>query len=598
MYCQVLYLRRCLPGRIRLALEELPVTLDATYERALRDIDEANWEVAHRLLQCVAVASRPLGVDELAEFLGFDFTTGPIPKFHGSWLLQDPVDAVLSTTSSLLAIVEVDSLPVIQFSHFSVKEFLTSTRLSESSDVILRRYHVSLTQAHTIAAQACLAMLLHLDKNIFRDDLEKFPVAEYAAEHWVDHARFEDVSGMVEDGMKRLFDPRKFHFGVWVWIYDLEDPYWRREKRGEKPSHAKGTPLHYAALCGLDTIVKFLVIKHSQDVHARGFNDKSTALHLASRKGHIEVARFLLDNGADANARDKHKSTPLHLATKGGHVGVVRVLLDRGADATAKDELGATPPYLAHLLGQVEVTNVYLELGVRLVGDTEWTPLSRALFEGNIEAIRVLIEPGADLTAQSDDGVTPLSAALLGGHVEAIQVLLEHGVDVTAKFNKGTTSLHVASMGGHMEMVRILEHGLDPTAQSKKGMTPLHLASLGGHVELARLFLDRGAEATARVDNGMTPLHFASAQGHVEVGRLLLNRGADVTARVEDGSTPLHFATAVGHVEFARLLLDRGADVTAQDEDGQTPLDIASKYEPVEMAHVLLEYGATAENNQ
>jgi hypothetical protein len=180
--------------------------------------------------------SRPLGVDELAEFLGFDFTTGPIPKFHGSWLLQDPVDAVLSTTSSLLAIVEVDSLPVIQFSHFSVKEFLTSTRLSESSDVILRRYHVSLTQAHTIAAQACLAMLLHLDKNIFRDDLEKFPVAEYAAEHWVDHARFEDVSGKVEDGMKRLLDPRKFHFGVWVWIYDWKT-HTGAEKSEEKSHH-------------------------------------------------------------------------------------------------------------------------------------------------------------------------------------------------------------------------------------------------------------------------------------------------------------------------------------------------------------------------
>jgi hypothetical protein len=46
----------------------------------------------------------------------------------------------------------------------------------------------------------------------------------------VDHARFDDVSGKVEDGMKLLFDPTKFHFSVWVWIHDLEDPYWRREK--------------------------------------------------------------------------------------------------------------------------------------------------------------------------------------------------------------------------------------------------------------------------------------------------------------------------------------------------------------------------------
>jgi len=107
-YCQLLYLRRCLPGRIRHALDELPATLDETYERALRDIDEANWELAHRLLQCVAVASRPLCVEELAQFLGFDFQEGPIPKYHGGWLLEDPVDAVLSTTSNLLTIVNVD----------------------------------------------------------------------------------------------------------------------------------------------------------------------------------------------------------------------------------------------------------------------------------------------------------------------------------------------------------------------------------------------------------------------------------------------------------------------------------------------------------
>src|SRR5487761_1737161 len=102
VYCQLDYLGRCLPGRIRHALDELPATLDETYERVLRDIDKANWALAHRLLQCVAVASRPLRVMELAEFLGFDFTPGPIPKYHKGWLLEDPVDAVLSTHPACL----------------------------------------------------------------------------------------------------------------------------------------------------------------------------------------------------------------------------------------------------------------------------------------------------------------------------------------------------------------------------------------------------------------------------------------------------------------------------------------------------------------
>jgi hypothetical protein len=80
VYCQIAYLRCCLPGRIRQALAELPETLDETYERTLQRINEANWEFAHRLFQFVSVASRPLRVEELAELLAFDFKTAPIPS--------------------------------------------------------------------------------------------------------------------------------------------------------------------------------------------------------------------------------------------------------------------------------------------------------------------------------------------------------------------------------------------------------------------------------------------------------------------------------------------------------------------------------------
>jgi hypothetical protein len=73
-----------------------------------------------------------------------------------------------------------------------------------------------MTHAHTIVAQACLGVLLHLDENITKYSHEDFPLAYYAAEHWVDHARFENVSSKVEDGMKRLFDPSESHFSVWV----------------------------------------------------------------------------------------------------------------------------------------------------------------------------------------------------------------------------------------------------------------------------------------------------------------------------------------------------------------------------------------------
>ena len=475
---------------------------------------------------------------------------------------------VLFTTLNLLAIVPVDGSSVIQFSHFSVKEFLTSSRLAESSDIILRRYHVSMTLAHTLATQACLSMLLHLNKNITHDDVERFPLAEYAAEHWVDHAWFEDVSRKVEDGMKLLFDPTTFHFSVWMWIYDLEDQYWRREKRGQIPSQPRGTLLHYVALCGLPTVVKSLLVEHSQEIDTLGFDENSTALHLACRRGHVEVVCVLLDSGADAEALDKRKSTPLHEASR-GHAELVRVLLDRGVNTKPKNDAYQTPVVVALMGGHVQVAKVFIEFGVDIGidGMDEWTPLHRALFEGNIEVTRGLLERGADLTGQD-----LLQVAFLGGHAGVIQVFIEHGVDLTIKLTNGATVLHTTSTGGHVEMVRtLLEHGLDPTTQDNNGLTSLHMASWAGHVDVALLLLERGANVTAQDNDGWTPLHCASGRGQAEVVRLLLEHGANATAQNNNGSTPLYYASAAGHAEVARLLLDRGANATARDSEGRTP---------------------------
>ena len=80
--CQLHYLKCCLRQRIRRALDELPETLDETYDRTLEEIGKQNWEYAHRLFQCVAAAARPLCVEELAEFLAFDFDTDSTPTLH------------------------------------------------------------------------------------------------------------------------------------------------------------------------------------------------------------------------------------------------------------------------------------------------------------------------------------------------------------------------------------------------------------------------------------------------------------------------------------------------------------------------------------
>ena len=468
MDCQVVHICDCFPARIRRALAELPETLDETYERTLRGVNKANWEFAHRMFQFVSVASRPLRVKELAELLAFDFEAGSIPEYYEDWRVEDPVDAVLSTCSTLLAIVDHRGSTIIQFSHFSVKEFLTSTRLAEATGII-SRYHVSMTPAHTLVAQACLGILLHLDENITIDGLEYYPLAEYSAEQWVDHALFEDVSRHVEDGMKQLFDPSKSHLAICVWIYDPSVPSWERWRRNKTPPQLPQTSLHYAASWGLHYIVEFLIIECSQDVCSQNSADNATPLHLASRNGHVKAACKLVERGADLTAQDKEGKTPLHLALSWGRVDVARMLIERGADPTTQDENGSTP---LHDATNVDVARMLLKHGADLTAqDKEGkTPLHLALYWGRVDIARMLIERGADLTAKDEDGSTPLHLASAPQkvsyfpqeQVELVHVLLDHGAGVNSRSNDGSTPFCLASRHGHTEIVQVLvEHGAD-----------------------------------------------------------------------------------------------------------------------------------------
>jgi len=472
------------------------VTLDETYERTLQEIDDANWEFARRLIQCVAVVSRPLRVEELAEFLAFDFKVGQIPRFREDWRVEDPLEAVLSTCSTLVSLVNVEDSQVIQFSHFSVKEFLTSDRFGEKHNRISSRYHVSMIPAHTLVAQACLGILLHLDKNITEAILAKFPLAEYAAQHWFEHARFEAVSQHVEDGMKQLFDRKKHHLAAWLWIWDptvFRAP-WERGRSAEVPRTPYGTPLHYAAFCGLSDVVKFLAVEHSEDVNSRCFIDGETPLHLSSRAGHVDVARFLIEHGAEVAAQHGHGVTPLFWACSGGYVGLARLLIEHGANAATQDEHG-----------EVQLTLLQL--------------------------------------------------VCVNGHVDLARLLIEHGADAAAQGKYGWTPLHWASSRGYVDLARLLiEHGADVAVQDDLGLPPLHWALGRPDVDLARLLIEHGADATARDVRGSTPLHRASSEGDVGLARLLIEHGADTLAQDEHGATPLHQASSRGDVGLARLL--------------------------------------------
>jgi hypothetical protein len=106
VFCQLETLRHCLPPSVRITLEELPESLDETYERILKEIKKPNKRLAQRVLQCLVVAIRPLRVAELAEVLAVDFDDREgIPRSKPDWRWDDQEEALVSACSSLIAII-------------------------------------------------------------------------------------------------------------------------------------------------------------------------------------------------------------------------------------------------------------------------------------------------------------------------------------------------------------------------------------------------------------------------------------------------------------------------------------------------------------
>jgi ankyrin repeat protein len=426
-------LRHCLPPSVRRTLEELPESLDETYKRILKEIKKPNRRLAQSVLQCLVVAIRPLRVEELAEVLAVDFDDGEgIPRLKPDWRWEDQELALQSACSSLIAIAEAGNSRVVQFSHFSVKEFLTSSRLGTASGEV-KGYHIEPESAHTILGQACLGVLLQIQDDVEGRTPEDHPLAGYAAEHWTTHAQFEEASSRIQKGMEYLFDPGKPHFRVWLTLYDIDS----LARDGATfnmfiwGSKSAATPLYYAALCGFYDLVEHLITRYSQDVNAHGgYYMRPLVAALAGE--HFQTADLLYHNGADTHARGNFAVTQLHNAACYENLKMVDKLIEYGADIHAEDWFGRTPLYWASGGG-------YFKDGC---------------------VLRLLLERGADIKVRAKNGKTPLHEGSSDGGLEVVRLLLEHGADVEAKDNDGMTALQCADGRRNDEIVTLLrKHG-------------------------------------------------------------------------------------------------------------------------------------------
>jgi hypothetical protein len=374
-------------------------------------------------MQCLVAAVRPLQVGELAEVLAFDFSAEGIPKLNQNWRWEDQEEAVMSACSSLVTIVKDGDSRIVQFSHFSVKEFLTADRLAEPVRDV-SRYYIELETAHTILVQACVGVLLRLDDHVDRDNIKDFPLAPYAAEYWPRHAKFGDVSARIKDGMECLFDKDKPHFATWLWIYDGNFSR-MSTMRPEKPG---AVPLYHAARLGFRDLAADLIAEHPEHVVNARTDRDDTVMHAATNGGNPDIVSLLLEHDADVDSRDGMGAAPLYYASYHGTLSIGQCLLDHGADINARDRYGLTPLFGASFEGRVEVVQMLLERGA-VIDDRDIfgkTSLHDAVERGKIQVARLLLKRGADVNARDDSGNTPFQYTT---KQDILDLLSEYGAE-------------------------------------------------------------------------------------------------------------------------------------------------------------------------
>ena len=152
----------------------------------------------------------------------------------------------------------------------------------------------------------------------------------------------------------------------------------------------------------------------------------NTALHYAANEGKLDVAKELINKGANVNAKGSGNDwTPLHSAVYGAHKDLVKLLLDEKANPNA-----ATT--------------------------TQWTAMHSAASEGQVPIIGLLLDAGANINAANFSGKTPIYLAAAGEHTSAVKFLLEKGADPMLETPEGATASDAAMGAGATDLARFI----------------------------------------------------------------------------------------------------------------------------------------------
>lgn len=224
------------------------------------------------------------------------------------------------------------------------------------------------------------------------------------------------------------------------------------DPKAKTPPQSRGMNAWHRAALQENPAVMDLLLKHPEHAHMNDSCDsgktQADTFRLALRAGHAAVVQRLIDHGVNINGRDAEGHAPLHWLimnrkTRSEALPMIRLLLRHGADGDkAANHWGETPLMVS----------------------------AKADFP---EAMRLLLDTGADATRRSKSGETALHFAAHHYTVETIQLLLDAGADINARDKMGQTPLHIAAHHNRRDVVKtLLAEGADPHAADHRGRTP------------------------------------------------------------------------------------------------------------------------------
>ena len=327
-----------------------------------------------------------------------------------------------------------------------------------------------------------------------------------------------------------------------------------------------------------------------------------------SETDNADIARMLLDSGADANAADGAGNLPLHQAVRRARLDIAKLLIQHNADAYAKDGNGKTAlQYAAEGAegdeGDEESAINFADKddGEKLAAKSTYAEIGKILFADNLnealerkdlpriaELAKLAKHEWADPNIKLNDGLPALLRAYELNLPEAAVVLAgANGADLEMANARGRRALHLATESNHAESLRaLLDNGADANARAgANGETPLQIATRKNLKEIGQALLRAGANADAVDAKGRTPLDAATLAGNVEFEELLTRANVPRRATTKDdravdqpnesGQAPLHRAARSLNLNRVLTLLKRQPQVDAPDKNGHTPLILA-----------------------